>query len=193
VSNIVEAHDAEGRITTEELFGVLFVLYTAGIGGLVNSIAWPLWRFARHVDQRDLVHAQPGLATAALTESLRMDPSSYASLRYTVADIEFEGLRLYAGMPVHTLSASGNYDPSVFPDPLRFDITRGTDWKTLTSFGHGIHHCIGNALARLTGRIAIARTVERFPALRLAEPGFMPEIIGVPKQRAPKAIPVRVD
>jgi cytochrome P450 len=96
-------------------------------------------------------------------------------------------------MPIHTLSASGNYDPSLFEDPLRFDITRATDWRNLTSFGHGVHHCIGNALARLTGRAAIERTIERFPSLRLVDPEILPEIIGVPKQRAPKSIPVRID
>jgi cytochrome P450 len=114
-------------------------------------------------------------------------------LRYATGNFEFAGLDLTDGMPVHTLSAGGNYDPEKFEDPLRFDITRPTDWLTLTSFGHGVHHCIGNAVARIVGRVATASTVQRFPRLRLAQENFMPEIEGVLKQRAPVSIPVRID
>jgi cytochrome P450 len=93
-------------------------------------------------------------------------------------------------MPVHTLSAGGNYDPVRFPDPLRFDITRPTDWLTLTSFGHGVHHCIGNAVARMGARITVAKTVQRFPRLRLEDPDGLPAIEGVIKQRSALSIPV---
>jgi cytochrome P450 len=60
----------------------------------------------------------------------------------------------------------------------------------LTSFGHGVHHCIGNAVARMGARITIGKTVQRFPKLRLEMPDFMPQIEGVLKQRAPVSIPV---
>jgi cytochrome P450 len=193
VSRIIAAHDVDGKITSDEMFATLFILYTAGIGGLINFPAWTLWRLARHQDQLALLQKDPALLDGALAESLRMDPSSYASLRYATGDFEFAGIQLFKGMPVHTLSASGNYDPKLFPDPLTFNIRRGTDWKNLTSFGHGVHHCIGNALARMTTRICVGKFVQRFPRLRLESEDFMPEIEGVLKQRSPVAIPVRVD
>jgi cytochrome P450 len=194
VSNMLAAQSRdESALTTEEVFATLMIMYSAGLGGTVNTPVWTLWRLARHRDQLELLQAQPDLINGAVTESLRMDPSSYASLRYATGNFEFAGLKLNEGMPVHTLSAGGNFDPLRYPDPLRFDITRPTDWLGLSSFGHGVHHCIGNAVARMVGRVAVDKTVRRFPKLRLETEDFMPRIEGVLKQRAPVSIPVRVD
>jgi len=194
VSNMLATQSRdESQLTTEELFATLIILYSAGLGGTINTPSWTLWRLARHPDQMELLLRDPSLITGAITESLRMEPSSYASLRYATGDFEFAGLQLLDGMPVHTLSAGGNYDPDRFEDPLRFDIRRPTDWKTLTSFGHGVHHCIGNALARMVARICVQKTVQRFPNLKLRDPDFMPLIEGVLKQRSPVSIPVCID
>jgi len=194
VSNMLAAQSRdESALTTEEVFATLMILYSAGLGGTVNTPVWTLWRLARHRDQLELLQRQPELINGAVTESLRMDPSSYASLRYATGNFEFAGLALSEGMPVHTLSAGGNFDPERYEDPLRFDITRPTDWLALSSFGHGVHHCIGNAVARMVGRVAVDKTVRRFPRLRLETEDFLPRIEGVLKQRAPVAIPVRVD
>jgi cytochrome P450 len=193
VSNMLAAQGRdESQITTEEVFATLIILYSAGLGGATNTPCWTLWRLARHPDQMALLLDDPSLIVGAITESLRMDPSSYASLRYVTGNFEFAGLELLDGMPVHTLSAGGNYDPERYEDPLRFDIRRPTDWKTLTSFGHGVHHCIGNALARMLGKICVDKTIRRFPRLRLQDPGFMPQIEGVLKQRSPVSIPVDI-
>ncbi len=193
VTALVNMRDVDGSITTDELFATLFILYAAGIGGLINYPAWTLWRLGRHADQMELLRKEPALLEGALAESLRTDPSSYASIRYAVDDCEIAGVRVEKGMPIHTLSASGNFDPARFPDPLVWDIRRGTDWKALTSFGHGVHACIGNGLARMMTRITMGKTIERFPRLRLADPDFRPQVVGVLKQRAPSSVPLLVD
>jgi cytochrome P450 len=194
VSNMLAAQSRdESALTTEEVFATLMIMYSAGLGGTVNTPVWTLWRLARHRDQLELLQRQPELINGAVTESLRMDPSSYASLRFATGNFEFAGLELTDGMPVHTLSAGGNFDPERYADPLRFDITRPTDWLALSSFGHGVHHCIGNAVARMVGRVAVDKTVRRFPKLRLESEDFLPRIEGVLKQRAPVSIPVLVD
>jgi cytochrome P450 len=191
VSNMLAAQSRdESQVTTEEVLATLMILFSAGLGGVTSTPAWALWRLARHPDQMALLQADPSLITGTITESIRMEPSSFASIRYTVGNFEFSGLTLLDGMPVHTLSAGGNYDSELYPDPLRFDITRKTDWLALSSFGHGVHHCIGNAVARLGARITVAKTVQRFPKLRLEEPDFMPRIEGVIKQRSAASIPV---
>jgi cytochrome P450 len=191
VSNMLAALGREdSQLTTEEVMATLIILFSAGLGGVTSTPAWALWRLARHPDQMALLQADPALITGTITESIRMEPSSFASIRYVVGNFEFAGLTLLDGMPVHTLSAGGNYDAERYPDPLRFDITRQTDWLALSSFGHGVHHCIGNAVARLGARITVAKTVQRFPKLRLEEPDFMPEIEGVIKQRSAVSIPV---
>jgi len=194
VSNMLAAQSrGESQLTSEEVMATLIILFSAGLGGVTVTPAWTLWRLARHPDQMQLLLRNPSLINGAVTESIRMEPSSYASLRYVRGDFEFAGLQLTDGMPVHTMSAGGNYDPGTYPDPLRFDITRPTDWMKLTSFGHGVHHCIGNAVARLGARITILKTVQRFPKLSLETADFMPEIEGVLKQRAPVSIPVLIN
>jgi len=194
VSNMLAAQSRdESQLTGEEVMATLIILFSAGLGGVTVTPAWTLWRLARHPDQMQLLLDNPALINGAVTESLRMEPSSYASLRYATDDFEFSGLQLTKHMPVHTLSAGGNYDPVLYPDPLRFDITRPTDWMKLTSFGHGVHHCIGNAVARMGARITIGKTAIRFPKLRLATPDFIPQIEGVLKQRAPVSIPVLIN
>jgi len=193
VSNLVMDVGAEGKITGEELFATLFILYVAGIGGLTTFPSWLLWRLTRHPDQLALLQAQPDLIQGAMTESLRMEPSSFASIRYAKDDFTFEGLEIFKGMPVHTLSASGNFDPDLYPDPLRFDITRNTQWQNLTSFGHGVHHCIGNTLARLMTRICVEKTLARFPGVRAVDPNVVPQIEGVLKNRAISALPLLID
>ena len=193
VSGLVMDVGAEGKITNEELFATLFILYVAGIGGLTTFPSWLLWRLTRHPDQMTLLQAHPELLQGAMTESLRMEPSSFASIRYATADFTFQGLEITKGMPVHTLSASGNYDPVRFPDPLRFDIARPGSWQNLTSFGHGAHHCIGNTLARLTTRICVAKTLARFPGISAVDPEARPPIEGVLKNRALGALPLRLE
>jgi cytochrome P450 len=191
VSNMLAALGREdSQLTTEEVMATLIILFSAGLGGVTSTPAWALWRLARHADQMSLLQADPSLITGTITESIRMEPSSFASIRYVVGNFEFAGLTLLDGMPVHTLSAGGNYDSERYPDPLRFDITRPTDWLALSSFGHGVHHCIGNAVARLGARITVAKTVQRFPKLRLQEPDVLPQIEGVIKQRSAVSIPV---
>jgi len=191
VSNMLAALSREdSQLTTEEVMATLIILFSAGLGGVTSTPAWALWRLARHADQMSLLQADPSLINGTITESIRMEPSSFASIRYVVGNFEFAGLTLLDGMPVHTLSAGGNYDSERYPDPLRFDITRPTDWLALSSFGHGVHHCIGNAVARLGARITVAKTVQRFPKLRLQEPDVLPQIEGVIKQRSAVSIPV---
>jgi cytochrome P450 len=190
VSNMLAAQSKEeSTLTSEEVLATLILLFSAGIGGITTTPAWTLWRLARHPDQMALLQANPGLINGAVTESLRMEPSSFSSLRYVTGDFEFAGLALTEGMPVHTLSAAGNFDPARYPEPLRFDITRPTDWMTLTSFGHGVHHCIGNAVARMAGRVTVDHVIKRFPKLNLQDPEGLPAVEGVLKQRAPVAIP----
>jgi cytochrome P450 len=193
VSDLVIDVGGEGKITGEELFATLFILYSAGIGGLTTFPSWLLWRLTRHPDQLRLLQAQPELIQGALTESLRMEPSSFASIRYATQDFTFEGLEIFKGMPVHTLSASGNYDPNRFPDPMRFDITRRISWQNLTSFGHGVHHCIGNTLARLMTRICVEKTLRRFPGIKAVDTDARPRIEGVLKNRALSSLPLRLD
>jgi len=191
VSNIVAACDKESRISTEEMFATMLVLYTAGFGGVTNTPAYALWRLCRDPEQLAALRADPALLPGAVAEAVRMDTNAWTTLRWATRDFEFEGLDFFDGMPIHLICAAPNYDPTLVPDPGRFDITRKPG--DLVSFGHGVHHCIGLGLAKMTSRIALAAVVERFPNLRLADPEFQPEVTGGPKERGIKSVPLRID
>jgi hypothetical protein len=87
-------------------------------------------------------------------------------------DTEVGGTKIRKGMVVRPSPQAANYDPDMFPDPLRFDIHRHP--KRIMAFGAGPHHCIGNILGRTAITIAIRRMLARFPDARLADPDFVP-------------------
>ena len=102
-----------------------------------------------------------------MDELLRYDsPVQVTYGRTAVDDITVGDLRLHSGQRVITLLGAANRDPSVFhsPDELILDRDEGIP----LSFGAGIHHCLGAALARLEGQIMIPRLLRRFPRLALA-------------------------
>lgn len=190
VGNIVAAGGQEGRVSTEEMFATMLVLFTAGFGGIQNTTAYALWRLCRDRSQLELLQSDLSLTTAAVAESVRMDTNAWTVLRWATQDFEYAGLKFFENMPIHFMCAAPNYDPTVYENPQTFDIRRKP--QDLLSFGHGFHHCIGSLLAKMTGRIAIQNVVERFPALHLPDLGFYPEIVGGPKERGLRSMPLRI-
>ena len=106
--------------------------------------------------------------------------------RYT----DVGGTRIFKGMVVRPSPLAPNYDPDVFPDPLRFDIHRKP--KRILSFGAGPHHCIGNILGRTTITIAITRLLARFPDAKLADPNFVPVYGGAVGELRLQGLPMTI-
>ncbi len=192
VSHIIGAHDDAGKITTPELYATFIILYAGGFSSIVTYIAWTLWRLCRDPEQLALARADAAGLNGALAESLRTDPVGWTALRYATKNFNFAGLELKEGMPVIMVEGASNYDPRVYEDPCRFDLRRTQPRENL-SFGAGVHRCIGSTLAKLSARIAVGAVISRFQHLRLSDPDFRPEVVGGPKERAPKAVPLRVD
>ncbi len=192
VSHIIGAHDDAGKITTPELYATFIILYAGGFSSIVTYIAWTLWRLCRDPEQLALAREDAAGLNGALAESLRTDPVGWTALRYATKNFNFAGLELKEGMPVILVEGASNYDPRVYEDPCRFDLRRTQPRENL-SFGAGVHRCIGSTLAKLSARIAVGAVISRFPHLRLSDPDFRPEVVGGPKERAPKAVPLRVD
>jgi cytochrome P450 len=93
-------------------------------------------------------------------------------------------------MVVRPSPLAANYDPEVFPDPLRFDIRRNP--KRIMAFGTGPHHCIGNILGRTAITIAIRRLLARFPKAHLADPDFVPTYGGAVGELRLMSLPMRI-
>ncbi|GAA1933729.1 cytochrome P450 [Marmoricola bigeumensis] len=121
---------------------------------------------------------RPELAERAVEETLRFDSSVVAWRRKTLREVRIAGVKVPAGAQVLMLLGAANRDPEVFEDPEAFHLHRENAGDHL-SFGHGIHFCLGSALARLEARVVLRVLAARLPDLRLRQPQqlqFVPNI-----------------
>lgn len=191
IGNIVAAHDEGGAVTTEEMFTTLISLFTAGLGTTSGTQGLCMLRLCRHPDQLKLLQNDPSLLNSAIEECLRIDSLGNFRHRYVVKDCVVDGVPIYRGMIVHLSMGASNYDPAFYPDPNKFDIRRNP--KDISTFGHGTHFCVGNAFARTVLRTVVGRLVQRFPRVRLADPNAKIVYGGMPTERMPLKIALRVD
>ena len=117
---------------------------------------------ADNPDQRQELVEDRSLVPNAIEELLRFESPSPVQARYVTRDVEHYGQAVPEGSVMVFLTASGNRDERRFADPDRFDIHRTIDHHL--AFGYGIHFCLGAALARLEGRIALDEVLQRFPS-----------------------------
>ncbi len=120
----------------------------------------------RNPDQLAKLRADPGLIEGVVEEGLRYESPIQMLARVALEDLTLHGLTIRRGDRVALVIGSANRDPGLCPDPDRFDVTRG-ELKHV-AFGGGPHFCLGAALGRLQGQVAIAAVVRRLPDLRLA-------------------------
>lgn len=170
-SELIAAREENGsRLTEGELVDTLLLMISAGhetTGNLLDNAAAAL---LSSPDQLALLRAGSASWSDAIEESLRFQPPvANLPLRYAVEDIEVGGVRFKKGEAILVAYAATGRDPAVHgPDADRFDITRVS--KEHLAFGHGVHYCMGAALARLEASIALPAVFERFPDLALAVP-----------------------
>jgi hypothetical protein len=163
---LVQAEEAGDKLSNEELYANIVLLFGAGHETTVNLIGNGLLALFRNPDQLALLKAKPELIGNAIEEFLRYDSSVQMTGRTALEDFELGGRRIPKGENVLCLLGSANHDPAVYPDhPERLDITR-PNVKPL-SFGGGIHFCLGAQLARIEAEIAINSLIRRIPDLQL--------------------------
>jgi len=160
----VEFDDETGtrrKLTRDEVLIFVNVLAGAGNETTARLIGWTGKLLGDHPQQRRQIVEDPGLVPAAIEEILRFEPVGPSVARYVMKDVELHGRVVPAGSAMLFLLASANRDESRFPDGERFDIHRqGAPHMT---FGRGIHACLGSALARVEGRVALEEVLKRFP------------------------------
>lgn len=169
VLSILTAARAEDKLTLDELVATCTLLLIAGFETTVNLIGNATVALAQHPDQWSLLGADPAAAPAAVEETLRWDPSVQATMRVPHEPVELAGRALIPGTKVMLMLAAANRDPSAYPDPDRFDITRAAGPEHL-AFSSGIHYCLGAPLARLEGEVALQILAQRLPQLRVTAP-----------------------
>jgi cytochrome P450 len=160
----VEFEDEKGttrRLSRDEI--LIFVNIIAGAGNETTNrlIGWTGKVLAEHPEQRRQIYENRALIPQTIEELLRFEPPGPSVARYVARDTEFHGTKVPAGSVLVCLVGSGNRDERKFVNGDQFDINRAR--VPHLTFGHGIHVCLGNALARVEGRIALDELLNRFP------------------------------
>jgi cytochrome P450 len=157
------------RLTDDEVVTMVASIALGGSDTIRAFIGSAALALLDHPDQRALLLEDPSLAAAAVEEVVRYDaPFTTVMFRLAKEDVEYGGVTILAGDAVIICQAAANRDPRRFTDPDRLDLRRENNRHL--GWGHGIHNCMGAALARLEGEIAVPALFARFPDLRLSVP-----------------------
>jgi cytochrome P450 len=157
--------EVEDDGTTRRLTRIEVLQYTNMIAGAGNETTTRLIGFlgqllGEHPDQRRQIVENPSLIPMAIEEVLRYEAPSPVQARYVARDVECRGTTVPEGSVMLLLNGSANRDERRYPDGEKFDIHRG---DTHLSFGHGLHFCLGSALARMQARVALEEVIKRWP------------------------------
>lgn len=159
LSELIAAEEQGQKLSEDELVTTAILLLNAGHEATVHAIGNAIKALLEQ-------NVRTGIDHAVVEETLRYDAPLHMFTRYALEDMDYNGLGLRKGEQVGLLLGAANRDPERFPDPDRFDPAR--DNSLITSFGAGIHFCIGAPLARLELQVALPLLFERLPRLALA-------------------------
>jgi cytochrome P450 len=163
LSALIAAEEQGDVLSDDELVEQVTLLYIAGHETTVNLIGNGVLALLRNRDQLELLRDDPGLMPGAVEELLRYDSPVQMTRRITLADVEIGGHTIPKGTFCVCILASANHDEAHFgTDAERLDVRRA-DAHSHLSFGGGVHYCLGAALARLEGQVAIGELIRRFP------------------------------
>jgi len=160
ISTLVAASDKGEQLSEEELITTCILLLNAGHEATVHTIG--------NSTKTLLETGHRNITNECVEELLRFDPPLHLFVRHVYEDINLGGHAFKRGDKVGCMLGAANHDPAAYPDPARFDPTR--PFKQNTSFGGGIHFCVGAPLARLELKIALERLFTRCPNLRFVAP-----------------------
>jgi cytochrome P450 len=168
LSALITAEEEGDRLSEEELFGTALLLLIAGHETTVNLVGNGVLALLRNRDQFDRLRDDPAIGRTAVDEILRYDSPVQMNQRVALEPFTLSGGEVVEpGEQMIVMLAAANRDPDAFPHPDRLDVGR-VDARRHLAFGGGIHHCLGAALARVEGEVALTTLVSRLPAMELA-------------------------
>jgi len=166
LTRLIRGEETGDGLSHHELVQNCIFILNAGHETTTNLIGNGLMALLEHPQEKTRLLAAPDLIKTAIEEFLRYESSNQLGNRMTTRDVEIGGEPVAAGSPVHLCIGGANRDAAEFADPERLDIARSPNRHL--AFGAGIHQCLGLSLARLEGRVAIGRFLQRFPRYALA-------------------------
>lgn len=171
VSHLVHATSEGKPLTQEQLLSYMFILLPGGLETSSTVLGDTLLMLARRPDVLQRVRKDFSLIPNLVSEVMRYESTAHTVFRRTTRPVEMRGVTIPEGAVVVCLLGAGNRDEEVFKDPDRFDIDRENAHHHL-SFGHGVHHCVGIHLGRLTARVALETLLRDIEEVTLAPGGF---------------------
>ncbi len=161
LTRLIRGEGADEMLSEIELLQNCIFILNAGHETTTNLIGNGLALLHDYPEQRQRLLEDVELIAPAVEEVLRFRSPNQFGNRETTADVEIRGHQIAKGTNLHLCIGAANRDPEVFADPARFDITRKPNRHL--AFAGGPHVCVGLTLARLEGRVALGRLLNRFP------------------------------
>jgi cytochrome P450 len=169
LSSLIQADMPDSAITDERLVGIGQLLLAAGHETTANMLALGTYALLCHPDQLYALREEAELGDSAVEELLRyLTIVHFGTVRVAREDVDFAGRHIRAGETVVASLAAADRDATQFPEPDVLDLARPTSQHV--AFGHGIHQCLGQQLARVEMKIGYSALFRRFPTLHLAIP-----------------------
>jgi cytochrome P450 len=165
VSRIANAEIDAQPIAHESAVGLLLTLILAGHSTTINGIGSTLWLLAREPGLKAALVADPGLVPAAVEEALRLESPIPMMARTATCPARAGHQEVDEGEKVGLMWGAANHDPAHFDDPDAFRLDRGRNAHL--AFGHGVHKCVGEHLARMEIRVVVEEVLARIPDYRI--------------------------
>lgn len=176
ISRLIDAEIEEDgevrRLDDIEITGFASLLGGAGAETVTKLVGNAAVAFANNPDQLQMLREDRSKIPAAIEECLRFEGPSRYNVRYTMRDVTVRDTTIPAGSAVVLINGSANRDERVFNDPDRFDIGRERTVGYNLGFGYGVHSCLGAALARMEGRIALDILLDLVPTYEVDRAGL---------------------
>lgn len=167
ITKLLAIRDSDDTLTEDEVIGTSMLFLFGGHETTTNLIGNGIRALLLHPDQMALLRDKPELIDKAVEEMLRYDGPTGASVRIVKESHQFHDKWLESGQRVFVMIHAANHDLDAFEAPDTFDITREPNHHL--TFNYGAHFCMGAPLARLEGKIAMARLIEHFPNMTLSD------------------------
>ncbi len=194
LSDLIAVEEGGEGLTEPELLSMISLLFVAGHETTVNLIGNGTHSLLNNPDQFNLVLNDPSVDSTITDELLRFDSPVQNSGRLLLEDMKLSGIHVEAGELVLTALGSANRDPRFWGDSAHVLNIKRQDASRHVSFGSGVHYCLGAALAKMEGEIAITKLIRRFPEISITEePTFNSRIILRGREKFPIALgdPIR--
>lgn len=168
VLSLLKSAMEQGIMREEEIVPQAVQLYIGGHETTLQLIGLCIHQLLKHPQELEKLKAKPALVQRAVDETVRVDGVSQVIVRRVAKDYGLHGVAMKENDMLFVGNGAANRDPSVFEDPLTFNIERRSK-KSHLGFGKGIRYCLGNILAKLETRLAINALLAEFPSVRLPD------------------------